>query len=130
MNRKEDLLALDRQVSHALWLLSTRQHLIDPTPDIQARQIYMLHRQVQHDKINNLTKDLKYEIDKIVFHYPSINSKRTNGKFVKIKTIMNTNLTKYEQHKYENTQNDDYLSTNRNKIIAHDHPQMNTTNVS
>jgi hypothetical protein len=77
--------------------------------------------QIQHDKINNLTKELKSEIDKIVFHYPSINTKRSNGKLVKIKTIMNTNLTKYE-HKIENT--DD-----KNERVI-DPQQLSTTNFS
>ena len=78
--------------------------------------------QIQHDKINNLTKELKSEIDKIVFHYPSINTKRTNGKLVKIKTIMNTNLTKYE-HKNEN----ENVDAKTEGVLG---PQLSTTNFS
>ncbi len=71
--------------------------------------------QLQHDQIHCLTKELKNEIDKIVVHYPSISSKRTNGKFKKFNNVLRENLTKYENinnNEFVEISTSDFSNTN------------------
>ena len=81
--------------------------------------------QIQHDKINNLTKELQDQIDKIVIHYPSINLKRKNGKLVKLKGVLKSDLTKYE--KSNNNQED--ISNYCSIIINDQHKNVFETHI-